>query len=358
MEKMEEIEYTFVSTMPMERERIEMGWGLNDEFSFELKAYESEENLKKAKQIALESDIVIIGSASDEFIIPRLNKNKVTFKYSERPYKNGITLNNFIRVIGGTWLHHGRFQKKELYMLCASSYTASDFAKLGCYKNKCFRWGYFPESLEYNIADLFKKKENKKLKLLWVGRLIKWKHPDVVLKIAQKLKEQGYQFQLNLIGDGEMRTELEEMRKKLDVSDCVSFLGNMPAFEVRKHMEQANIFMFTSDKREGWGAVLNESMNSACAVVANSEIGSVGFLIQDGVNGLIYHGGNEEELFNKVLTLVGDEALRKQLGQNAYHSIMDLWSAKVAATRLVKLCDLILKQDNPDRFAEGPCSKI
>jgi glycosyltransferase involved in cell wall biosynthesis len=56
---------------------------------------------------------------------------------------------------------------------------------------------------------------------------------------------------------------------------------------VRDHMEAADIFLFTSDFNEGWGAVLNESMNSACAVVASHAIGSVPFLLKDGENGFI-----------------------------------------------------------------------
>lgn len=51
----------------------------------------------------------------------------------------------------------------------------------------------------------------------------------------------------------------------------------MKASEVRSYMEKADIYLFTSDFNEGWGAVLNESMNSGCAVVASHAIGSVPF---------------------------------------------------------------------------------
>ena len=39
-------------------------------------------------------------------------------------------------------------------MLCASAYTASDFAKFGCYKNKCFKWGYFPKFEVQNLNNI------------------------------------------------------------------------------------------------------------------------------------------------------------------------------------------------------------
>jgi glycosyltransferase involved in cell wall biosynthesis len=40
------------------------------------------------------------------------------------------------------------------------------------------------------------------------------------------------------------------------------------------------VFIFTSDRNEGWGAVLNEAMGSGCAVVAADLIGSVPYLIE------------------------------------------------------------------------------
>lgn len=357
LNKMSGIEYTFVSTIPMDDERIHMGWKIEDEFAFELKAYESDENLEKAKQLAIDSDVVIIGSAPDEFIIPRLKQYKLTFRYSERPYKDGINIRNFIRILGGTWLHHGRFQNKPLYMLCASSYTASDFYKMGCYKNKCYRWGYFPEVKEYDIQKLMESKSDIEINILWVGRLIPLKHPEQALRLASKLKRQGYSFRLNIVGDGEMRSFLEQYQYELDVADKVIFNGSVPADEVRAYMEKASVFLFTSDKREGWGAVLNESMNSGCVVVANDEIGSVGFLLQDEKNGLIYHNGDEEMLLSQVKRLMNSTSLRKQLGYNAYRTIRDTWSAQNAAVNFMRLTQNLLNGDHGIALV-GPGSKI
>lgn len=140
-------DFKFVATEPMTEERIKLGWSLDkDTYPFEIKANESNELQKKAEQLALESDVVIIGSAPDSYIIPRLKRNKLTFKYSERPLKKGIHWNNLAHIICGMWLHHGRFQSKPLYMLAASAYTADDYARFGCYRGKCYKWGYFPEA--------------------------------------------------------------------------------------------------------------------------------------------------------------------------------------------------------------------
>lgn len=351
-------DYRFVSTVPMDDERLGMGWKVEQDYPFELKAYESEKSQKLAHQLAMESDVVILGSAPDAYIIPRLRQNKLTFKYSERPYKKGIHLNNLIRVIGGTWLHHGRFQRKPLYMLAASSYTATDFAKLGCYRNKCYRWGYFPETISYDVEELMEKKGKGPIRILWTARMIDWKHPEHALLVAKQLKERDYSFHMDLVGDGPLRPEMESLCHQWGLEDCVTFYGSVPAKDVRCFMEQASIFLFTSDQNEGWGAVLNESMNSGCAVVANDEIGSVAFLLDDGVNGCVYHKGNVDELCHCVEQLLTDAHLREQLGRNAYHKITEEWSAQMATTRFLELAQSMLNCGEDKLYSSGPCSKI
>ena len=122
-------------------------------------------------------------------------------------------------------------------------------------------------------------------------------------------------------------------------------------------MNRSNIFLFTSDSHEGWGAVMNESMGSACAVVASSEIGSVPFLVKDGQNGRIYRGGDFNDLYNKVKTLCMDQALRERIGTEAYLTIAETWNAEIAAKRFLELVEDINNKGSSDRYLDGPCSK-
>ena len=159
------------------------------------------------------------------------------------------------------------------------------------------------------------------------------------------------------IGNGEMEAQLREMIRSKGVEDCVEMLGAMSPDEVRAHMERADVFLFTSDFNEGWGAVLNESMNSGCAVVASHAIGSVPFLIKDGVNGLIYENGNQKHFEKQVCRLLDDDAYRRKTGENAYATISDTWNAQVASGRFVELAREIIKGNSvPNLFEDGPCS--
>lgn len=357
--------FIFMETMPMEKERLDMGWEpIRENYVF--RTYESNESEKKAKKIAVDAEIVILGSASDNYIIPRLKTKKLTFKYAERFYKTGLTLRNLPHAAAGAWLHHGRFQRYPLYMLCASAYTPADAAIFHNYVGRTYKWGYFPEVKRYDVAELMEKKqaaasvgeEHSRISILWAGRLIGWKHPEAAVQLAASLKEKGYSFRMSMIGNGEMEMQLHDMIREKGLEDCVEMLGAMPPEEVRRHMEKADIYLFTSDFNEGWGAVLNESMNSGCAVVASHAIGSVPFLIKNGENGLIYENGNQLDLGKQVLRLLEDGAFRKKIAENAYETMINLWNAETAAERFLTLTEKLLKNENTDSlFLDGPCSK-
>lgn len=217
-------------------------------------------------------------------------------------------------------------------MLCSSAYAAADYAKTFNFVDKTYNWGYFPATKHYDIEQLLSKK--KKNSILWVARMIPWKHPEICIELAKFLKDAGYEFDVKMIGGGGLQEELECECKKNHLEGCVSFLGTMPTDEVRSNMESAGIFIFTSDFNEGWGAVLNEAMNSGCAVVASHAIGAAPLLIENRINGLIYKNNDVNDLCDKVRYLLDHTSVQEEYGRQAYKSITELWNAKVAATRL------------------------
>ena len=121
-------------------------------------------------------------------------------------------------------------------------------------------------------------------------------------------------------------------------------------------MEKAGIFLFTSDFNEGWGVVLNESMNSGCAVVASHAIGSAPFLIDNNKNGLLYANGDIYDLYSQIKYLLDNPQEQLRMGKQAYKTIIDTWNPRIAAERFVKLCDNILNEGLNSSFVDGPCS--
>lgn len=349
-------DYCFISTFPMDSERKSMGWEVKSSFPYEIKAYGSDALMEKARNLVDESDIVIIGSAPDYFIVKRLKNRKLTFKYSERLYKQGLSFKKIPRAIVSSYIHHRKFQKYPLYMLCASAYTAVDTAIFGNYNNKTYKWGYFPELKLYDIKKLINNKNDKVINILWVGRFLDWKHPELALDVAQSLEKENIDFNMKMIGSGENYEQIKIMAKNMNLKNIIDFLGTMSPQEVRRHMNEANIYLFTSDFNEGWGAVLNEAMNSGCAVVASHSIGSVPYLIKHGENGLIYQNGDSDDLCKNVLKLAKDVKLRETLGSNAYLTIKNIWNSEIAANRFLKFSESLMSGEVL-QYTEGPCSK-
>ena len=191
-----------------------------------------------------------------------------------------------------------------------------------------------------------------------MGRLIDWKHPEHAILVAERLKKAGRSFTLNLIGSGDMEHVLRRMITEKELDDCVHLLGSMPPEQVRLHMERAGIFLFTSSRKEGWGAVLNEAMNSGCAVVASRAAGAVPYLVQDGVNGVSYTFGDIDRLSEQVDAFLADPEKQRTVGMRAFETVVALWNADVAAERFLSLVQHIQNGEAyPTVCESGPCSK-
>ena len=342
--------YTFIETDTMKPEQKKLGWGMEGFPSYVVSREKFFSQRYFFEKLIDQADVVITGSAPVSLTRKRIKENKLTFRYSERPLKRGMELWKYpVRFV--RW-HRNNPRSKNVYMLCASAYTAGDYSKFGLFKHRCFKWGYFPETKRYNnIDDLLEKKTQNSL--VWAARYIDWKHPEIAVEVAKRLRQDGYHFNLYMIGNGELQKKIQKMVYDQELEESVHIMGAMTPEEVRAHMEKAQIHIFTSDRQEGWGAVLNEAMNSACVPVVNRNIGSAPYLIANGKNG--FHYQNVDELYEKVKYLLDHKKERESMARLAYSTIINEWNAEVAAERFVQLCYAV-KRNETLPFHTGPCS--
>jgi glycosyltransferase involved in cell wall biosynthesis len=145
---------------------------------------------------------------------------------------------------------------------------------------------------------------------------------------------------MNIIGTGELEELLKNEVLQKNLSESVHFLGSMKPTEVRSNMERSDIYLFTSDFNEGWGAVLGEAMASGCAVIC-SNVGGMTNIVLDGYNGLIINP-DEESLYNAIITLLYDHSLRSKLQFNAYNTVKEAFSLDIWRKKWAK----VIKQTN------------
>ena len=355
--------YRFIQTEPMEEERVAMGWGAGIErVPYVYCMYEKEEECRKWM---LESDVVIFGwiSREDFLDVPkmvekRLEKGKLSLRLSERLYREGQWKAISPRGLAKKYKEHTRFRKEPIWLLCAGAYVASDFRIVGAYPDKMLKFGYFPETVHYTKEEFTKLKEKDgKAHIVWAGRFMPLKHPEFAVRVGEELQRKGLPFHIHMVGGGELEQEIKEQVKEKGLDGRFTFYGYAKPEQVRKVMEKCHIHLFTSNHLEGWGAVVNEAMNSGCAVVANDEAGAVPFLIKHGVNGLVYHKGSYEEFAKLVESLVTDKERAETLGKSAYQTIAGMWNAEHAAEELMRICKEWMDNGKLVPAADGPLSK-
>ena len=331
--------FAFIQTMPMEAERVEMGWGVaENEIPYVMCLYEDEyECLKRI----MESDVVLFGwTGREDIVMPRLQSGKTTLRVSERLYREGQWKAVSPRGLIAKYREHIRYRKENVCMLCAGAYAASDFHLIGAYPDKLFKWGYFTKLRTYGDGAFaaMKPKEGP-LQIVWAGRFIPLKHPEYAVRLGAALQKNGHAFRIHMLGGGEMEAALKQEIRREGLSESFVFYGYTGPEQVRDVMEKCHIHLFTSNHLEGWGAVVNEGMNSGCVEVVDARVGAAPFLIRHGENGLLYQSGSYDEMEALVFDLFENWEARRAMGRAAYETIRDMWNAEHAAAALLQFSD-------------------
>lgn len=308
---------------------------------------------KKVQEIILAADAVIFGACPNELIALRMKENKLSFLYSERFYKKGIWRRWIPRTARSVRERVAQYNDKKIYVLCASGYLPYDLSLHGFSIDKCLKWGYFPECISETTGTAEKTNNS----ILWAGRMLSWKRPEIPILTAERLKKNGVSFVMNIAGDGAKFDKLRTMIEKKHLQDCVHLLGSQNHQDLMRLMESHSIYMFTSDFREGWGAVLNEAMGNGCAVVASHAIGSVPFLVKNRENGMLFKNGDIDGAYRAVCYLIEYPDEVKRFGTNAKNTIIEKWNYKTAAERLVQTIHCLINKGELNTFENGPCSK-
>ena len=350
--------------------------GATDDYSkrpYLLRAWESTEAHEKALELARTAECcVFAGTDALPYEKERMKFGLISFEMGERWLKHGIKSLASPRLV--KWLmayYLGSWRHKPLYKLCCSAFCAKDHYALGTFKDKCYKWGYFTKvetsGCETNVEAATDVSTSGIAPLMWCSRYLMLKHPELPILMAKRLKKKGYKFRLDMYGSGECEEASKKTAESLKLMDVVKFHGAVPNDQVHEAMRISEIFLFTSDRYEGWGAVANESLSEGCVLVASDAIGSSPYLINDGVNGFMFHSsnascsfGNPDELAldslcEKVEWMLEHPTERKQMRQNAQRVMQEVWSPVNAAKSLLQLID-DLKNEKDSYVLDGPCS--
>ena len=360
-------EYRYVYTEAEEKGRADLGWGNEGEDW----CLHGDENTA----VLNEADVLMSGVRAPNLFEKRAKEGKTTFYCSERWFKPPI---GFLRVFVPSYFKMARRivkllnENENFYYLPMGIHAARDMARLCGLMNgdwKClFRapkldferkpggkvfsegvkecgsvgvgecvgkmrmWGYFVQSSEFRVGSLelnhgihriHGRKEcgHEGVKVLWVGRLLKIKRVDTIIKAVGECSK-SKKITLDIYGVGPEEGKLKKIAAKY--GDVVKFHPPVPINEVRKLMREHDVYVLSSNGYEGWGAVVSEALEEGMAVIGTYEAGSSATILPESN---LFHAGD----WRKLKELLEGDVERVGIGP---------WTAKSAAEFLTGLTRL------------------
>lgn len=164
--------------------------------------------------------------------------------------------------------------------------------------------------------------------IVTIGRLTDQKGHTYLLRAVKQVKAQFPDLRVLIIGDGELRPELENQSKELELEANVIFPGYRN--DALKLLSGCDFFVFPS-LWEGFGLVLLEAMALKKAIVA-SNVSAIPESVVDGKTGILVPPKDPEKLAEATVTLLNDHELRLSMGEAGYIHLQDNFSVQKMVT--------------------------
>ena len=152
-------------------------------------------------------------------------------------------------------------------------------------------------------------------RLVYVGNFTPPKRVDTILRAFARVGTDHPEARLTLVGDGELRGDLECLAGELGVADAVHFWGARPPEQIIDIVRGADCLVHCSD-HEGLPVAISEALLLGVPVVA-AGVGGIPDIVQDGVSGFTVDPDDDAAFAERVGRLLADADLRGRLGDNA-----------------------------------------
>jgi phosphatidyl-myo-inositol dimannoside synthase len=186
--------------------------------------------------------------------------------------------------------------------------------------------------------------------VLGVGRFVRWKGFDDLVAGVARAREQVPRLKLVLVGDGDIRGELEARVAELGIESSVSFTGMALRDDVRAYLAAADIVAVPSVHAEGFvdgqPTVALEAMATAKPLVV-TRVGGLPDLVRPGENGLVVDERDPSALAAAIVTLADDAARRRAMGAASRERVQRELNWDAVADRLDRIYESAATSSKP-----------
>lgn len=319
-----DVDFLFLATEHISEERKAMHY---EELSRPYIKYTDDLSLDELNKVLQSADEVIVGHIGDKRVYKAL-KNVKKIYFNNEHFIKEFKLTNFIVYLKRIYLLHFYLRKIDKYALCNSYYAGKEYRKFFLKRSHILKFGYFPE---------LKIEERTEINhdVLFSGRCLDWKRPDLAINGFNSFINCG--GKATFVGEGPYLGKTHSISSKLGIKEKIIWKPFLTHEELMQEMQNNSFYLFTSNREEGWGVVLNEALSNGMIVVANKNAGATNILIEDGVNGFIFNGSKKDlfRVINRINKMDTKQLLK--ISHNASNCIQERFNNVIAANRLFKL---------------------
>ena len=193
---------------------------------------------------------------------------------------------------------------------------------------------------------LFQKKSNyvdaKSIQIIFIGRLVDLKCVNLLIAAFERLIG-NKSFHLHIIGDGPLRSSLEQQAAQMSITAHVHFHGHIPQSAVAEFLRNADIFVLPS-MRECGGAVILEAMASGVPVIATKWGGPVDYIVED--SGILIPPATPDvfvnELASAILWMADNPQARVEMGKAGRKRAELLYDWRVKAKAILEIYESVV----------------
>jgi glycosyltransferase involved in cell wall biosynthesis len=190
-----------------------------------------------------------------------------------------------------------------------------------------------PDGIEFEKIQAIQPQLSKNSRILFVGRLLKLKGVDLLIKAIPRVIEAIPDLSVNIVGTGSQENEIKNLVKELKLEEYVEFSGFISEEEKFQCYMGCEVVVVPS-RWDCSPITIYEAMSCGKPVVASNVTNSE--ILKIGKTGFLFESENVEDLAEKMVILLKDEELREKMGKEAKEKAKQYDWSKIAE-RTVKI---------------------
>lgn len=229
----------------------------------------------------------------------------------------GNDVSEYVKKYGNN-VYKQLFSKGD-YFLCLSNFMKYQLIELGCTSEKLFIHSLGIDCSKFYFTPR-KKSSDGTVKLLTIARLVDKKGVEYAIRAIANIvdRSQNIQLQYDVVGDGYLREELQNLIEQLNISTNITLLGWKKQQEVVEILNQSHALIVPSvtgkrGDQEGTPTVLMEGMAMGLPIVSTYHSG-IPEVVEDGVTGFLVPERDVDALAEKLNYLIEHPEIWSEMG--------------------------------------------